>query len=238
MIATGLSKLEVDGKTGYFEPDSATLTRRALDVSTYPESVLRARDMSPFRVVNFDPARILTRCRNHHRMLGCLFLKWLDALHAINVNRLSTPCTICDYITSDRKERMKIIGRQESRCGIRPTGSRMAHLIDHIAIAENTTASGKALRAVQVPLKSAWAVGGKPAESCNREWRPAEAGTPSRPEGGVENAKGGRFRRFCCRKCKFVRLCPRLPALSAFARLFVGGRFLSGQQESGRMRAA
>ena len=36
-IATASLKLEADGKSGWFEPDSASLIRRALDANTYPE---------------------------------------------------------------------------------------------------------------------------------------------------------------------------------------------------------
>jgi hypothetical protein len=37
--ATGTLKLEADGKSGHFEPDSASLTRHALDGNTYPKLI-------------------------------------------------------------------------------------------------------------------------------------------------------------------------------------------------------
>ncbi len=165
-----------------------------------------------------------------------------------------------------RKERMKIDAGQESGCGIRGVGSRMGHPVSRAAITENIHTSYKAfgcvIKAFQRVADFSYfrlAAGGEPAEGCDREWAPASAdaqgastyakatadkmadkeiGAPNRPEGGVEDAKGGRFRLFCCRRCKFVRLCPRLPALSAFARLSVERKFLSGREGSDRMLAS
>lgn len=53
VIATGLSKLEADGREGWFVPDSASLTRHALGESTYPELLLAPETLSPIRVLNF-----------------------------------------------------------------------------------------------------------------------------------------------------------------------------------------
>lgn len=52
-IATGPSKLEADGKEGWFEPDSVSLTSHALDASTYPELLLKPEKLPAFRVLNF-----------------------------------------------------------------------------------------------------------------------------------------------------------------------------------------
>ncbi len=53
VLATGLSKLEADGKEGWFVPDSASLVRQALGESTYPELLLVPETLQPFRVLNF-----------------------------------------------------------------------------------------------------------------------------------------------------------------------------------------
>jgi len=53
VIATGLSKLEADGKKGWFVPDSASLISNALNESTYTELLLEPETLPPFRVLNF-----------------------------------------------------------------------------------------------------------------------------------------------------------------------------------------